>query len=167
METPAAAEGEERVFLGLGSNVGDRDAHLQAALAGLSALPGTAVRRASRFHETAPWGVTEQPAFLNAVVEVRTTLAPEALLEAAQELERQIGRVPTFRWGPRVIDIDLLLYGARQVEMPGMRLPHPGVWEREFVREPLREIAPEVLAALDAARPGADRQEAGGADVPV
>lgn len=138
----------DRVFLGLGSNEGDREENLRGALNRIAGLPGTQVVRVSRFHETPPWGVTDQPAFLNAVAEVRTTLEPEALLRAVKEIERELGRVPTFRWGPRRIDVDLLLHGDRQVRTPELTLPHPFILERPFVREPLAEIAPEVLEEL-------------------
>lgn len=139
---------EERVFIGLGSNLGEREENLRAALNALSELPETRVVRVSRFRETAPWGVEEQPAFLNGVAELRTGLEPPALLEALKRLETEIGRVPSFRWGPRLIDLDLLLYGERRVETERLTVPHPRILERPFVWEPLAEIAPEVLEEL-------------------
>ena len=141
----------ERVFLGLGSNLGEREENLCAALNRIAGLPGTEVVRVSRFHETAPWGVTEQPAFLNAVAEVRTELEPEALLRSVKEIEREMGRVPTYRWGPRLIDIDVLVYGTRRMETAELSLPHPQLLARPFVREPLEEIAPEIVEELHAA----------------
>lgn len=141
-------ESEERIFLGLGSNLGDREAHLQAALARIRALPGTQVVRVSRFRETAPWGVEDQPAFMNAVAEVRSELGPEALLDAVKQIERELGRTPTFRWGPRLIDIDLLLYGRRRIDSPRLKVPHPEILNRPFVWEPFQEIAPEVVEEL-------------------
>ena len=139
---------EERVFLGLGSNLGDRESYLQAALDRISLLPGTRLVKASSVIETPPWGVTEQPSFLNLVAEIRTGLEPEELLKAVKEIEAEVGRQATYRWGPREIDIDLLLFGNRTVELPQLMLPHPRLRERAFVLEPLEEIAPDVLAGL-------------------
>jgi len=152
-------DSDERIFLGLGSNLGDRPANLRAALASLDTLPGTRVVRVSEFRETPPWGVVDQPSFVNAVAEVVSALAPEALLAAVKQIERELGRTPTYRWGPRVIDIDLLLYGDRRLETPALTLPHPAILERAFVWEPLAEIAPEVVenlrrAALSLRSPG-------------
>lgn len=139
---------DERVFLGLGSNLGEREATLEAALERIGALPGTRLVRRSRFYETPPWGVTDQPPFLNAVVELRTGLEPEALLAAVKQVERDLGREPTYRWGPRIIDVDLLVYGNRVVQTPKLTLPHPQILARPFVCDPLEEIAPEVLEEL-------------------
>lgn len=166
---PAKILAVERVFLGLGSNLGDREENLRAALRKIAALPGTEVVRVSAFRETPPWGVAEQPDFLNAVAEVRTELSPEALLRAAQAIERELGRTPTFRWGPRRIDIDLLLYGDRRIDLPHLKLPHPHLLDRPFVREPLEEIAPEVLeelrrASLPLRGSGSEREAGGGHD---
>ena len=143
--------GDERIFLGLGTNLGEREANLREAVRRLAALPGTRVVGLSSLHETAPWGVEDQPPFLNAVAELRTELEPEALLTAVKEIERAMGREPTFRWGPRLIDLDLLLYGERRLRTERLTLPHPHLRERPFVTEPLGEIAPEVLDALDQA----------------
>lgn len=139
---------DERVFVGLGSNLGEREENLRAALNGISGLADTHVVRASAFRETPPWGVEEQPAFLNAVAEIRTALEPEALLDAVKRIEGELGRVPSFRWGPRLIDLDLLLYGTRRLRTPRLTLPHPHILERPFVWEPLAEIAPEVVEEL-------------------
>jgi 2-amino-4-hydroxy-6-hydroxymethyldihydropteridine diphosphokinase len=138
----------ERVFLGFGSNVGDREENLRAALNRIGQLDGTAVVRASGFRETPPWGVEDQPPFLNAVVELRTGLEPEALLTAVKQIETDLGRVPTFRWGPRLIDIDLLVYGTRHYRCERLTLPHPHILQRPFVWEPLNEIAPEIVEEL-------------------
>src|SRR5687768_7954533 len=99
-------EPTERVFLGLGSNLGEREENIRQALNRIEALPGTRVIRSSTLHETPPWGVTDQPSFLNAAAELRTTLEPEALLDAIKAIEVEVGRTPTYRWGPRLIDID-------------------------------------------------------------
>ena len=104
--------GKERVFLGLGSNLGNREENLRAALNRIGSLEGTTVEQVSGFRETPPWGVEDQPPFLNAVAEIRTSLEPEALLGAVKEIEAELGRTPTFRWGPRLIDIDLLVFGS-------------------------------------------------------
>ena len=137
-----------RVFLGLGSNLGDREEALRAALARLAELPGTEVARVSRFVESAPWGVEDQPAFLNTVVEIRTPLSPEELLAAVKRIERELGRVPSRRWGPRRIDLDLLVFEGQQRNSPDLTLPHPHILNRDFVWEPLQEIAPEVVEEL-------------------
>jgi len=143
----------ERVFVGLGANLGDRAANLRAALERIAALPETRLVRVSAIRETEPWGVTDQPPFLNAAAELCTALEPEALLSALKEIERALGRTPSCRWGPRLIDIDLLLYGDRAVRTESLTLPHPGILERPFVREPLAEIAPELMEKLGAALP--------------
>jgi 2-amino-4-hydroxy-6-hydroxymethyldihydropteridine diphosphokinase len=137
-----------RVFLGLGSNLGDREAALRAALERVRGLPETEVVRVSAFVESAPWGVEDQPSFLNAAAEIRTSLFPEELLSAVKAIERELGRVPSRRWGPRRIDIDLLVYDGERRAGPDLTLPHPHILSRDFVREPLQEIAPEVVEEL-------------------
>ena len=124
-------------YVGLGSNVGDREALVRRA-AGL-----IGAKRLSSVIETEPWGVADQPAFLNAVAEVETTLDPQALLDRLLAVERSLGRERTGRrWGPRTIDLDLLLYGDVELDEPGLRVPHPFLHERLFVLEPLAELAP-------------------------
>jgi 2-amino-4-hydroxy-6-hydroxymethyldihydropteridine diphosphokinase len=136
----------ERVFIGLGTNLGDDlERNLRKALETIGTLPGTEVVRVSSFLSTEPWGATDQPRFLNAVAEIRTELEPLPLLQALKQLESQLGRVPTYLWGPRAIDFDIILYGERVVDLPGLRIPHPRYREREFVMAPLREIAPEIV----------------------
>jgi 2-amino-4-hydroxy-6-hydroxymethyldihydropteridine diphosphokinase len=132
-----------RVFLALGSNLGDRAAYLAAARA---ALAGAAVRvlRESQEIETEPIGVTDQPRFLNQVVEAETELEPDALLEALKEIEKEVGRRPGPRWGPREIDIDILLYGDRQVAETGLRIPHPELRNRPFLLQLLGEMGQRV-----------------------
>jgi len=131
-------------YVGLGANLGDRRAGLEAALRALEAHPQMRLARVSSLYETAPVGVTGQPDFLNAVAAVETTLAPRPLLDALLHLENLLGRVRTSRWGPRVIDLDLLLYGARTIALPGLDVPHPRLRERAFVLTPLAEIAPDL-----------------------
>ena len=138
---------QERVFIGLGTNLGaDLDHNLREAVEAVRRLPDTDVVRVSSFMRSAPWGVTDQPPFLNAVVEIRTQLEPVPLLRALKELESTLGRVPTYRWGPRLIDFDIILYGTRVVDLPELKIPHPHYQERDFVRLPLAEIAPELAA---------------------
>jgi 2-amino-4-hydroxy-6-hydroxymethyldihydropteridine diphosphokinase len=134
---------DERVFVGLGSNLGDRLAALRQALDALNALVDVDVVRVSSVYETEPVGVRQQPDFLNAVVEIRCLREPEQLLEAAQEIEQQMGRRRRLRWGPREIDIDLLLWGSRVVDSVNLTIPHPELARRNFVLAPLAEIAPE------------------------
>ena len=135
----------ERVFIGLGTNVGeDLELNLRKAIEAIGTLPGTEVVRVSSFLSTEPWDATDQPRYLNAVAEIRTRLEPLRLLEGLKQLESELGRVPTYRWGPRAIDFDIILYGTRVIELPGLRIPHPRYREREFVMIPLREIAPEI-----------------------
>lgn len=158
----AAAPTAHVAFVGLGSNLQDPAAQLQRTIAALGRLPGTQLLRASRLYRTPPWGLLEQPEFVNAVVELSTTLGARDLLEALQALERAAGRAREQRWGPRVLDLDLLLYDALQLDEPGLHLPHPHLHERAFVLVPLAELAPalrvpgraavsELLATVDRA----------------
>jgi 2-amino-4-hydroxy-6-hydroxymethyldihydropteridine diphosphokinase len=127
-------------YVGVGSNLGDREGTIRAAIA---ALPG--VLAVSELRETAPIGVTDQPAFLNGAVAVETELAPLELLERLLAIERDLGRRRRERWGPRTIDLDLLLYGAEQVDQPGLKVPHPHLHERRFALEPLAELDPALV----------------------
>jgi 2-amino-4-hydroxy-6-hydroxymethyldihydropteridine diphosphokinase len=131
-------------FLGLGSNLGDRAAMLRAAITALDAAPGVRVTRISSLYETPPWGPVPQGPYLNACIGVETSLAPRALLELGLAIERDHGRERAIRWGPRTLDIDLLLYGADEVDEDGLIVPHPRMSERAFVLVPLAEIAPEL-----------------------
>ncbi|MCR4268917.1 2-amino-4-hydroxy-6-hydroxymethyldihydropteridine diphosphokinase [Nitratireductor sp. ZSWI3] len=131
------------VFLGLGGNVGEPDKAMCAALAALDARPDTTVVAVSSLYRTPPWGKTDQPDFLNAAAHIRTRLEPKALLEACLDIERGLKRVRDERWGPRSIDIDILLYDEVSIEAEGLVIPHPRMAERAFVLLPLSEIAPE------------------------
>jgi 2-amino-4-hydroxy-6-hydroxymethyldihydropteridine diphosphokinase len=134
-----------RAYVGLGANLGDRAATLARALDLLRAEPGVEVVAVSRLRETDPVGVEDQPRFLNGVALLRTTLAPRALLDVLLAVERRLGRVRDgARWGPRTLDLDLLLYDARVVDEPGLRVPHPRLHERRFALEPLAELAPSL-----------------------
>lgn len=141
----------QTAYIGLGSNLGDRRLNLRRALAALDERDGIAVRRVSSFVETEPVGGPPQGPFLNAAAELETTLEPRALLVALHEVERELGRERSVRWGPRTIDLDLLLYGGRVIDEPGLRVPHPRMHERRFVLAPLSAIAPDARhPALDA-----------------
>jgi 2-amino-4-hydroxy-6-hydroxymethyldihydropteridine diphosphokinase len=132
-------------YIGLGSNLGDRRALIARAIDRLQP------RRVSSVVETEPWGVTDQPRFLNAVAEIETDVAPGALLDRLLDLERELGRVRAERWGPRAIDLDLLLFGDRTVSAPSLTVPHPRLHERLFVLEGLAELCPDLRV------PGLDR----------
>lgn len=141
-----------RAYLALGSNLGDRLGHLQAAIDGLAAAPHVRVVAVSRVYETDPVG-PDQPDYLNAVVALDADLDARALLTLGQSLEETASRVRAGRWGPRTLDVDLLLVGNDRLDEPDLVLPHPRMSERGFVLAPLRDIAPELVAA-DAAWPG-------------
>ena len=128
------------VYLGLGSNLGHRRRNIERAIAAFK--PGVLVDAVSDLYETAPMYIAEQPPFLNAVARGQTALEPLDLLHFVKEIEREMGRVPTTRFGPRLIDIDILLYGDRIVDTPYLTIPHPRMAEREFVLRPLADIAP-------------------------
>lgn len=130
------------VYLGLGSNLGDRAANVTEAVRRLGALPHTHVLRVSPVYETEPVGPVRQDWFLNAVLAVETALRPLELLRAAKEIERDMGREPGPRWGPRAIDIDILIYGDEQLSTDELTLPHPELWNRRFALVPLREVIP-------------------------
>ena len=141
-----------RAFVGLGSNLGDRELTLERAVKALRELPGTTVLKVSTFRDTAPVGIVDQPRFLNGAAELETRLEARPLLEALLGIERSLGRdrsgVPP--GGPRTLDLDLLLYDDTEIDEPGLRVPHPKLPERRFVLEPLLELDP----ALEAPREG-------------
>jgi len=132
------------VWLALGSNLGDREGYLRGAIEGLQRA-GLRLLRQSRVAETEPVGIRDQPRFLNQVVEATTTMEPRDLLTAIKSLERELGRTPGARWGPRAIDIDILLYGRRIVDEDGLRIPHPELTHRAFLLELLAEVDPQLL----------------------
>ncbi len=131
------------IYLALGTNLGDRLANLRAAIAALA--PQARVLAESRIYETEPWGFSEQPAFLNMAVRAETDLAPADLLAFLKSLETDLGRTPTFRNGPRLIDIDILFYDDLILDIPPLVIPHPRLHERDFVLVPLADIAPDVI----------------------
>jgi 2-amino-4-hydroxy-6-hydroxymethyldihydropteridine diphosphokinase len=149
-----------RAYVALGANLGPREITLLRAVDLLAETEGVEVRAVSQLRETEPVGVVEQPLFLNGAVALDTSLSPRGLLDRLLEIERGLGRVRDVRWGPRVVDLDLLVYGDLQVDEPGLRVPHPRLHERRFVLEPLAELDPDLeipgygpmsdlLAALD------------------
>lgn len=133
-----------RGFLGLGSNLGDKRATLESALAAIGRIPGVEVRRVAHFYRTAPLGPVTQDWFLNTVAEIATELTPRDLLARCQEIECSLGRVRAERWGPRTVDIDVLWIDGYTEASPALTLPHPGAHLRSFVLAPLRELAPEL-----------------------
>lgn len=139
-----------RAYLGIGSNLGDRLAHLQAAVDVLAGAPEITVVAVSPVYETEPVGGPPQDDYLNAVVAVDTTLSPHGLLDAAHGAEAAEHRVRAERWGPRTLDVDVLLVGDEQVHDPDLEVPHPRLTERAFVLVPLADLAPEWARALPA-----------------
>lgn len=149
-----------RAYVGIGANLGDRESTIRQALELLATEPGVDVVASATLRETEPWGPVPQPRYLNGAVALETRLDPRALLEVLLRVERALGRVRDGeRWGPRTIDLDLLLHGDTVVDEPGLELPHPRLHERVFVLEPLAELDPtleipgrgsvaELLAAL-------------------
>lgn len=133
-----------RAYLSLGSNAGDRRQMLERALARLEASGQVIVLRQSSLYETEPVGKTDQPWFYNLVAEIQTRLTPHELLDLAQAVERDLGRTRDVRWGPRTVDIDIVLYGGEQVSTPRLAVPHPEMARRRFVLLPLVEIAPDL-----------------------
>jgi 2-amino-4-hydroxy-6-hydroxymethyldihydropteridine diphosphokinase len=132
------------VHIGLGSNLGKRKENCTKALMLLSTR-GIVITKRSSFIETEPWGVRDQPKFINMAIEAETALEPLKLLETLKSVEGEMGRKESYRWGPRVIDLDILFYDDGVVDSPELRIPHPLMHEREFVLRPLAEIAPDKV----------------------
>jgi 2-amino-4-hydroxy-6-hydroxymethyldihydropteridine diphosphokinase len=149
-------------YIGLGSNLNDPRAQIERALREVDGLPDTRVLRRSRLYRSSPWGRADQPDFVNAAAVVRTRLAPRDLLVALLSVERAAGRERSAqRWGPRVLDLDILAYADRVIGEPGLRVPHPHLHERAFVLLPLAEIAADLEV------PGRGRVEALLAEIDV
>jgi 2-amino-4-hydroxy-6-hydroxymethyldihydropteridine diphosphokinase len=158
-----ASVGAVRAYVGIGANLGDREETVRRAVALLAEADGIEVVAVSTLRETEPWGPVAQPPFLNGAAALETRLGPEALLATLLAVEQALGRrrdETAVRWGPRTIDLDLLLFGDRTVDLPGLTVPHPRLHERRFALEPLAELAPdadvpghgtvaELLAALE------------------
>lgn len=131
------------IYIALGTNLGDRPANLRAAL---RALPtAVTIIEESPVYETPPWGYKDQPAFLNMVIKAETDLEPESLLKYLKQLEAELGREQNFRWGPRLIDLDILFYDDLAIDTPPLVIPHPRLHERAFVLVPLMDIAPNFV----------------------
>ena len=131
--------------MSIGTNQGDRHGNLERSLENLQAINGIEVINVSGIYETEPWGVKEQELFLNQVVEIDTNLDPLSLLRSCQDIEKRMGRERLTHWGPRIIDIDILLYEDLIIETAELTIPHPYMEEREFVLAPLNDIAPELI----------------------
>jgi 2-amino-4-hydroxy-6-hydroxymethyldihydropteridine diphosphokinase len=150
-------------LLGFGGNLGDPVAAIEEALARLDA-GGVRIRRRSHFYRTAPWGVTEQPDFVNLCAAAETALSPQELLALIHRIEADLGRERRERWGPRTIDIDILAYGEEAVDEPGLTVPHPRLAERAFVLVPLEEIAPATVIAGRTVREWAEAADRSGVE---
>lgn len=155
-----AGRPEQAAYLALGSNLGDRLAFLQGAVHGLAAAPGIEVTAVSRVYETAPVGGPEQDPYLNAVVALRTRLPAAELLGVAQRLEDRADRVRAERWGPRTLDVDVLLVGEDRVDTRDLTVPHPRLWQRGFVLAPLADVAPHLVTAPAGGWPGVEPVDA-------
>jgi len=131
-----------RVFISIGSNLGDRAANCREAVRRLAGYEALRVVNASSLYETEPWGVVDQEPFINSAVEIETEIDPQALFDLLKEIEAGMGRTPGERWGPRVIDLDIIFYGGLVVDEERLKVPHPSMEERAFVLVPLNEIAP-------------------------
>ncbi|ASF27357.1 MULTISPECIES: 2-amino-4-hydroxy-6-hydroxymethyldihydropteridine diphosphokinase [Bacillus amyloliquefaciens group] len=131
-------------YIGLGSNMGDREHYLRQAVAMLSRQDGVTVSKVSSIYETDPVGYEDQDQFLNMAVEVKTALSPFDLLDVTQSIEAELGRTREIRWGPRTVDLDILLYNRENIETERLIVPHPRMYERLFVLAPLKEICPQA-----------------------
>jgi 2-amino-4-hydroxy-6-hydroxymethyldihydropteridine diphosphokinase len=127
-------------YIGIGSNLGDREKYIESAIEKLRAIKGIEVKRTSNIYETAPVGGPRQGKYLNGVLELETELEPRELLGKLQAIENELGRKRLVKNAPRTIDLDILLYGDKKIDEPGLRIPHPRMLEREFVMKPLKEI---------------------------
>lgn len=134
----------KQVYIGLGSNLEQPLLQLRKAMAALEDLPGTTVVADSGYYKSRPMGPTDQPDYINAVVELETTMSAPALLEQCQSIEKQQGRVKTRVWGERCIDLDILLYAQQQITTETLTVPHPGICKRDFVYMPLLKLDPEI-----------------------
>lgn len=134
-----------KVYIGLGSNIGDRKTILTRALFLIGGLKGVSINRKSSLYETIPWGKTDQDDFINQVIEIETELQPLELLHQLQAIEIKLGRRREVHWGPRDIDLDVLLYGGETIDHEELKIPHPYMMQRLFVLIPLAEIDPDLV----------------------
>lgn len=131
-------------YIGLGSNLGDKEANINKALELLGEVPGVQVKKVASFYRTTPMYVTKQDDFINTVAEIETSLNAHDFLFLLKDTEKKLDRTPTVRWGPRTIDLDLLIFGSDKIKSPDLVVPHPRMTERAFVMVPLAEIAPHI-----------------------
>jgi 2-amino-4-hydroxy-6-hydroxymethyldihydropteridine diphosphokinase len=134
----------QTVYLLLGSNLGNREEILEKAIVLLRTEVG-GIKAQSQYYHTAPWGVTNQPDFINLALAISTSLSPLEVIQKTQSIENQLGRVRKEKWGARLIDIDIIFYGTEILDLPNLKVPHPLMQERDFVLTPLAEIAPEFI----------------------
>jgi dihydroneopterin aldolase/2-amino-4-hydroxy-6-hydroxymethyldihydropteridine diphosphokinase len=134
-------------YIGIGSNLGNRQKNCSRAIE-ILVTKGIVIRKKSSMYETEPWGVTDQPRFINMVVEVETELEPHELLRTLKDIEREVGRGETFKWGPRIIDLDILFFNDLFLRDNILQIPHPLMHKRDFVLKPLCEIAPDKIHPL-------------------
>ena len=132
-------------YIGIGSNLGNRSENCERSIQLLEEESGIKVTKRSSMSETEPWGIKDQPKFINMAVEIVTDLEPEALLSLLKKIETESGRTPGRRWGPRVIDLDILFYDDLILKTPGIEIPHPEICKRDFVLIPLKDIAPDKV----------------------
>jgi 2-amino-4-hydroxy-6-hydroxymethyldihydropteridine diphosphokinase len=138
-----------RVFIGMGSNLGDRAVQIRKAVESIGMMPATEIVRMSSIYETSPVGIPDQPRFLNAVIEVSTRLVPRDVLKEVRKIEKELGRTEYRRWGPRTIDLDILLYDNDVIISDELTVPHPRMTERKFVLVPLAELDPAVVHPVE------------------
>ncbi|ABI67456.1 2-amino-4-hydroxy-6-hydroxymethyldihydropteridine diphosphokinase [Syntrophomonas wolfei] len=143
---------KKRVYIGLGSNCGLKQENLAVARNKITELEGTRIVKSSSLYLTAPWGRTEQEDFINQVIEIKTALEPLALLQDLQEIEIKMGRQRQEKWGPRIIDLDILLFGDEVLDFPELKVPHPLMRQRLFVLVPLQEVNAELIFPDDGAK---------------
>ncbi|WP_374309604.1 2-amino-4-hydroxy-6-hydroxymethyldihydropteridine diphosphokinase [Methylocella sp.] len=160
----AAPAGDVEIGLGLGSNIGDKPANIAAALARLDERGAVRITKVSSIYRTAPWGYLDQEDFANACALATTRLSPQALLAEVKGVEAEIGRTAGLRWGPRVIDVDILFYGDAEFESPDLMLPHKELFRRAFVLRPLVEIAPGLTLGGRSVTEAADALGADGVE---
>lgn len=131
-------------YIGIGSNLGNREENCLTAIR-LLADSGLIIKKQSSMYDTEPWGVEEQPGFINMAVAAETSLPPEKLLEVLKGIEQELGRRKSYRWGPRIVDLDILLYDDMVITTPLLQIPHPLMHQRDFVLKPMSEIAPDAV----------------------